>query len=305
MASKPKKKYQIPENSFKKKKRPKPGIYAHNDSGKGKLGKNTVKDFLRGTPKPKKKPAKPKTPAWQDSTYQKQMSYYKKLAGDFGAEETRKKADVGTYYGTLGTADTKKAVTRTINKRVKVPVKKRKVKAKKGHIGYVNDTVGYKYVNKKSTENVYDTKKSFTGKYNTVKKTRIDPKTKKKIAYTVKEPVYKTTKSQRYKVTKGKAATEGLYQKELKDQRSKDTVDIADDYAARGIIHSGLYAQKRGDYEKEYGKQLGEVNRQRSKQYGDIASERRQFNREQELQKENARLDAIRRRAAKTGNIGI
>lgn len=240
-----------------------------------------------------KKTKKPKKPAWQDSTYLKQISYLKKVAADFTAEETRKKADVGNYYGTLATPDQKKAVTRTVTKRVKVPVKTKSGKKK------------YKYVKKKVKENVYDTKKTFTGQYKDVIKTYKDSRGR---VYKRKEkvPVYKTQKVQRYKVTKkGNPATEGLYQRELRESRERDLRDIADDYAARGLIRSGLYAQKRGDYEQEFGKQLAEVNRQKSKQYADIAAERRQFNREQELAMEQARLEAIRRRAARTGELGL
>lgn len=220
---------------------------------------------------------KKKKPAWQDSTYEKQMSYYKKVASDFAAEETRKKADVGDYYGTLATPDKKEVVYKT-------------VKDKKG---------------KKKKVPVYDTKKTFTGKYKEQWKTYKDSRGR---TYKRKEkvPVYDVKKVKRTKVTKkGTKATEGLYQKELREQRTRDLSDIADDYAARGIIRSGLYAQKRGDYEKEFGKQLAETNRQKSKQYADIAAERRQFEREQELQKEQARLEAIRRRAARTGELGL
>lgn len=187
-----------------------------------------------------------KKPVWQDTTYQKQISYYKKLLGDFLAQETRKKADVGTYYGTSGTAD--KKTTKTIKAPTMLPVKKG------------NKIVGWKrgYKNVKVTS-----------------------------------------------TTKGKDPTDGLYQSELREQRTKDTGDIQSDYASRGLIHSGLYAQKRGDYETEFGKQMSEISRQRSKQYGDISSEHNAFLREQELQKENARLEAIRRRAAKTGDLLI
>lgn len=203
---------------------------------------------------------KAKKPSYADSTYLKQISYYRKLAADYNADDTRKRAEVGSYYGSVGTADKKTAV-----------------KDKKGKQVYDSKSTGFKYVN---------VKKKVNGKWRTVKV----PKTQYK-------------KTARTKTTKGKAATEGVYQKELRDQRSKDTVDIADDYAARGMIHSGLYAQKRGDYEKEFGKQMAEQNRQKSKQYGDLASSRTSFNRQQELEREQAKQDAIRRRAQKAGNF--
>lgn len=114
---------------------------------------------------------------------------------------------------------------------------------------------------------------------------------------------YKTVVTKGKLLKKGSAATDGLYQKELASARKQDKIDITDDYAGRGTLHSGLYAQKQGDYETEYGKQVAETNRQKAKKYGDLASEKTDFLRQQELEKEQARLEAIRRRAAKTGKV--
>lgn len=210
-----------------------------------------------------------KKPVWQDSTYDKQLAYYKKLAADFAAQETRRKSEVGTYYGTLGTEDTKKA-------------------AKSGGKDVYKTTKVRTLDRKPKTFRVWD------------------PRAKRWNVYKGSVPVINKKREQVFNTTKGKDPTEGLYQKELREQRTKDTRDISSDYGARGLIHSGLFAQKHSDYETEFGKQLAEINRQRSKQYSDLAAEALAFAREQELQKENARLDAVRRRAAKTGSlIGI
>lgn len=210
-----------------------------------------------------------KKPAWQDSTYDKQISYYKKLLADFLAQEARKQAELGVYFGTLGTADKTEDV-------------------------------------KKGGKPVYKTQRYYTGKRIPFTVNVYDPFAKKRNIYQSTKPEIKTKKIKQTKTTKGKTPTEGLYQKELREQRIRDLSDIRSDYGARGLIHSGLFAQKTGDYEKEFGKQLSEINRQRSKQFSDLADLRLAFQREQELQKENARLDAIRRRAAKTGSlIGI
>lgn len=151
------------------------------------------------------------------------------------------------------------------------------LKDKKGKQLYDYKRLGFKYAWQK---------KKVNGKWKNVKYAK---------------PTYQ--KTARKQVTKGKAATEGVYQKELRESRTRDTRDIQDDYAARGMIHSGLYAQKRGDYETEFGKQMTEQSRQKSKQYSQLGEENRSFGREQELQREQARLEAIRRRAAKTGQF--
>src|SRR5690349_7596809 len=107
---------------------------------------------------------KKKTPAWQDSTYKKQISYYDKLKSDYDAEETRKKGDVGTYYGTLGVAGKKTPVTEKYWRQVK---EKYQPKNKKGKpVGKPQ----YRYVTKETTRKVYDTKKTYTGTKTVTKK---------------------------------------------------------------------------------------------------------------------------------------
>lgn len=208
-----------------------------------------------------------KAPNWQDSTYQKQISYYNKLAADFAAEEARKKAEVGTYYGTLGTPTTYTYGT---------------------YKSYYTKKNG-KWVKRKKPANV-QLNQYYHDSKGKVKKDKYG------------NPIKRARKGV---LKKGSNPTEGLYMSELRNQRGKDLSDIADDYAARGIMRSGLYAKKLGDYNTEFGKQLDELYRQRSKQYGDIAADRRSFDEENSLQRENARLDAIRRRAALTGQIGL
>lgn len=207
---------------------------------------------------PAKKPAAPST----DSTYQRQIDYFNKLAADFKADQVRKTAELASMYGT-------QAVPQVTRKSPFYNIKTKTVR-KVGPKGKVR---------------------------------------RKKVRYTtpvlVKDP--KTGKMvQKYAnniVKKGKAATGGVYQRDLADTRKKDLEGVKDDYAARGILHSGIYARKNSDYETEYGKQVAEVTRKKTTGYADIASEARQFNRDQQLQKEQARLEAARRRAAQTGSF--
>lgn len=122
---------------------------------------------------------------------------------------------------------------------------------------------------------------------------------------TVKTGKYKTStkRFQKYYMKGKRVGVEGIYQKQLRETRAKDLSDIKDDYAARGVLRSGIYAKKNSDYEQEFGRQLGELNRKKKSSYQGLATERRTFNREQSLQKEQARLEAIRRKAAKTGSF--
>jgi len=85
------------------------------------------------------------------------------------------------------------------------------------------------------------------------------------------------------------------------EQRVKDLQDIMNDFAARGLLKSGLYGQRQSDYEKQYQTNLGNLTRNETSQLQDLSTEQTQFQRQQELQKETARKEAAARRASKYG----
>lgn len=269
--------------------------------------------------KDKTKDKKGKTPNWRDSTYLKQESYLKKLLAEHNADDIRSKAELAIYYGNEdnpGSAAvyekdttekvrddakpklTEHKVTKTVTKKKPAPTTKTKGVAaarrpnpppKKGGLT--------EYVKTSSNK----PKLVDAGKKPKLTEHKVTKKT------TIKAPVkYKTVTTKGKLLREAQAATkasDGLYQKELAEARVKDKSDITDDYAARGVLRSGLYAQKQGDYEKEYGKQVAETNRQKASKYADIAAANRDFLNDQELQSEQARLDAVRRRAARTGKV--
>lgn len=287
--------------------------------------KGTGDEIYRGKPSaPKSKNTKGKTPNWRDSAYLKQESYLKKLLADFQAKQIRSKADLAVYYGNEenpGSAEVRDKDTVT-----KTPIKTAAKKAKSS----IDSSIEAMNKNKKKPSPTIKTKGVKAGDKSTYTPKKKAPVKKKgngtelfindevyrgkPIPPPKKGPVKKKKPVVKYKTTvvKGKVirkavaaskASEGLYQKELAEARLKDKSDITDDYAARGVLHSGLYAQKQGDYEKEYGKQVAETNRQKASKYADLAEENRDFMTDQELQKEQARLEAVRRRAARTGKV--
>ena len=65
------------------------------------------------------------------------------------------------------------------------------------------------------------------------------------------------------------------------------------------MLHSGTYATGRGEYETEYGKQASELERQKTKGLTNLSAEKTKFTGEQTLAKQEAKEEAIRRRAAK------
>lgn len=95
----------------------------------------------------------------------------------------------------------------------------------------------------------------------------------------------------------------GLAQKQMGDQRTQDLSDLENDFAARGILHSGVYGSRLGTYNTQYDTKQSDVTRAYSRQMQDFNTAYNNFVRQQSYQKEAAREAAIRRRAATLGKI--
>ena len=261
------------------------------------------------------KDTKGKTPNWRDSTYLKQESYLKKLLADFNAKQIRSKADLAVYYGNeeraaQGAVYDKDTVEKVLDKSKGKLTEEKQTKTitpKKKAPTTKSKGIPMRRPNPPKSPKIEEYAVTSKKKPKLVDAGKDKPKLKEhKVTKTVTQPKYKTivTKGKLLRAaTAGSKASEGLYQKELAEARIKDKADITDDYAARGVLRSGLYAQKQGDYEKEYGKQVAETNRQKASKYADLDEENRDFLNDQELQSEQARLEAVRRRAARTGKV--
>lgn len=105
--------------------------------------------------------------------------------------------------------------------------------------------------------------------------------------------------------TRQKAKVQGEYDagiKQLGITRGRDLETLEDDFSGRGILHSGVYGNKVGEYEQDYQTALGDLGRQRTNLLGDLAAEQQRFQLEQQMASEQARRDAVRRRTAKIGS---
>lgn len=101
---------------------------------------------------------------------------------------------------------------------------------------------------------------------------------------------------------RGSLETEyGLSDKALKDQRGLDLDTIEDDYGARGMLTSGLYADAVGKYEKEFGQRVSDLSRRQQEALAAIAQETTQYGSQQKLKEQEAMQAAIARRAAMYG----
>lgn len=93
----------------------------------------------------------------------------------------------------------------------------------------------------------------------------------------------------------------GTSRKAQEDQRVMDLDRIKDDYGARGLGRSGLYADAVGDYEKEYGTRMSELERRQKEALAGLTQEEGNYKSQQELKSQQAREQAIARRAASMG----
>jgi hypothetical protein len=89
--------------------------------------------------------------------------------------------------------------------------------------------------------------------------------------------------------------TEGL----LEQDRDRQLQRMRDEFASRGLLHSGLFAQERGEFEEDFGSQLQMMQQNLTMLLADLASQETGFKREQELTAEQARQQALNRRASR------
>lgn len=90
-------------------------------------------------------------------------------------------------------------------------------------------------------------------------------------------------------------------QRSLNRQGASDRDDQQNDFAGRGILHSGVFAKALGDYNTEFNAKMKNLLTGKSDKLGDLSMQRTNFLRQLTLEQNAARQDALRRRAAKLG----
>jgi hypothetical protein len=87
----------------------------------------------------------------------------------------------------------------------------------------------------------------------------------------------------------------------LNRQGAQDRLDQQEDFAGRGILHSGVFAKALGDYNTDFNSRMKALVTGKTDQIGDLAAQQKSFLAQLATEQNNARQDAIRRRAAKLG----
>lgn len=84
-------------------------------------------------------------------------------------------------------------------------------------------------------------------------------------------------------------------------QAGQDRVDQQNDFAGRGILRSGVFAKALGDYNTDFNSKMKNLATGNQDTLGDLSSDRTNFLRQLQLERDAARQDALRRRAAELG----
>jgi hypothetical protein len=98
---------------------------------------------------------------------------------------------------------------------------------------------------------------------------------------------------------KGEATTQynqtsGNMQRDEAQQLS----DLKDEFASRGLINSGLYADQQGKFQQQFTDQKNALDQQQAGLLADLMSQQTNYQREQDLALQAAKQEAINRRAA-------
>jgi hypothetical protein len=90
-------------------------------------------------------------------------------------------------------------------------------------------------------------------------------------------------------------------QRQMNLQAQQDRMNQQNDFAGRGILHSGVYAKALGDYNDQFSTQMNNLTTGENDKLGDLSTQRNSFLQELMLQMNAAKQDAIRRRAEQLG----
>lgn len=91
----------------------------------------------------------------------------------------------------------------------------------------------------------------------------------------------------------------GQTKEQLEEDRVRQLERMRDEFASRGLIHSGLFGEEQGRFQEAFQNQLQQLEQQQAGLLQDFLSQERDFRREQELAQEVARQEALARRASK------
>lgn len=106
-----------------------------------------------------------------------------------------------------------------------------------------------------------------------------------------------TEKMQKGKINEDYASAN----KSMGVQKTQDLGNIQSDYASRGLLNSGLFADANAKYNADFLQRLAELTKNQRRGLGDLMTGETNFRKQQQLEEQRAREQAIARRATKYG----
>lgn len=98
--------------------------------------------------------------------------------------------------------------------------------------------------------------------------------------------------------TRGEAGTQfEQTQESLEEDRVRQLDRMRDEFAARGLIHSGLFGQEQGRFQEAFQEQMQQLEQQQASLLADLVDQETNTRRQQEQSREIARQEALARRA--------
>lgn len=80
-------------------------------------------------------------------------------------------------------------------------------------------------------------------------------------------------------------------------EREQSLKSLQEDFASRGLLNSGLYAQANSDYDTQYNQRVGDLTKDQQSQLGNLGTDESNFEGLNQTQQAALRAEAIRRRA--------
>jgi hypothetical protein len=93
-------------------------------------------------------------------------------------------------------------------------------------------------------------------------------------------------------------------QEQLGLDRDRQLEEMKNEFASRGLIHSGLFAEERGDFLQDFTAQQTQFQQAYEQLLADILAEETGFRRQNELAQELSKQQALQRRVQQY-NIGV
>lgn len=85
----------------------------------------------------------------------------------------------------------------------------------------------------------------------------------------------------------------------MEHDRTQQLSDLENEFASRGLIQSGLYGEEQGKFQQQFTDQLNALGQQQTGLLGDLMSQENNYKRENDLALQQAKQEALARRAAK------